>query len=91
MKQLCVGSPVGPLLLREENGKLTGLSFLDEAVTNAVDETPLLLDAKKQLAEYFAGTRKTFSLPLAFSGTPFQEKIWRGMQAIPYGEVRSKN
>ncbi len=54
-------------------------------------QTPhALLDAlREQLAEYFDGRRRDFTLPLAFPGTPFQQRLWRALQQIPYGETRS--
>jgi len=42
-----------------------------------------------QLAEYFAGRRRMFRLPLAPVGTPFQLSVWQGLRAIPYGETMS--
>ncbi|OIO63309.1 MAG: XRE family transcriptional regulator [Candidatus Marinimicrobia bacterium CG1_02_48_14] len=42
-----------------------------------------------QLQEYFAGKRKEFSVPLVLVGSPFQEKVWRALLAIPFGETRS--
>lgn len=52
-------------------------------------ETPLLLNAKKQLEEYFAKKRKAFDLLLKPEGTQFQQKIWQLLCDIPYGETRS--
>ena len=46
-----------------------------------------LLAAATQLAEYFAGTRTAFDVPLAPSGTPFQLAVWRALAGIPYGET----
>ena len=43
----------------------------------------------RQLQEYFAGTRRTFELDLAPSGTPFQRLVLGALSAIPYGETRS--
>lgn len=45
--------------------------------------------AKKQLDEYFAGTRRRFDMPLLMVGTDFQKKVWNALQEIPYGETRS--
>jgi methylated-DNA-[protein]-cysteine S-methyltransferase len=46
--------------------------------------------AKKQLVEYLAGTRTIFDLPLDLSrGTAFQRRVWKTLQAIPYGELWS--
>lgn len=44
---------------------------------------------QKQLKEYFAGTRKTFNLPMDTQGTPFQQSVWHCLTDIPFGEVRS--
>jgi methylated-DNA-[protein]-cysteine S-methyltransferase len=45
--------------------------------------------AKRELVEYFSGRRRDFSVPLDMEGTPFQEKVWKALSEIPYGEVRS--
>lgn len=50
---------------------------------------PILLEAERQLQQYFAGTRTSFSLPLDFSGTDFQKSVWQALLTIPYGETRS--
>jgi methylated-DNA-[protein]-cysteine S-methyltransferase len=52
-------------------------------------EHPVLRAAEQQLAEYFAGARRVFDLPLAPEGTPFQQKVWRALLTIPFGETRS--
>lgn len=54
-----------------------------------VNETVLLKRANKQLQEYFSGKRKIFDLPLAPSGTEFQQKVWSSLQKIPYGKTNS--
>lgn len=48
---------------------------------------PLLLEVEQQLIEYFDGKRQTFTLPIAFNGTPFQIAVWNTLQQIPYGEM----
>lgn len=45
--------------------------------------------AQQQLAEYFAGSRQQFDLKLDLLGTEFQQAVWRGLQALPYGTVCS--
>lgn len=42
-----------------------------------------------ELAEYFAGTRRRFEVPLVLAGTPFQEEVWRALLGIPYGATTS--
>lgn len=88
-------SPLGVLLLRERDGFLTECAFLEEeeaaesaipvARTSAEAPTPLLRRTWDQLAEYFAGQRKEFNLPLAPEGTPFQHAVWEKLLEIPYG------
>jgi methylated-DNA-[protein]-cysteine S-methyltransferase len=46
-------------------------------------------DVRRQLAEYFAGTRRTFELELDPGGTAFQQRAWHALAEIPYGETRS--
>jgi methylated-DNA-[protein]-cysteine S-methyltransferase len=50
---------------------------------------PVAASAAAQLLEYFAGTRRSFDLPLDLRGTPFQEKAWRALATIPYGTTVS--
>lgn len=50
---------------------------------------PVLLEAERQLNDYFSGKRKSFSLKLDFRGTEFQKKVWAAMLTIPFGETRS--
>jgi AraC family transcriptional regulator of adaptative response/methylated-DNA-[protein]-cysteine methyltransferase len=42
-----------------------------------------------QLEQYFSGERRTFDIPLVLPGTPFQQRVWEGLQSIPYGSTRS--
>jgi len=54
------------------------------------DSSPRLRAAKKQLIEYMAGKRTSFTLPLDFSeGTAFQRRVWRTLQSVPYGKLSS--
>jgi len=46
-------------------------------------------EARRQLTEYFAGSRRAFDLPLAAGGTPFQQRVWDALRRIPYGETIS--
>ena len=51
--------------------------------------TPLLVQCKKQLGEYFDGSRQEFSLPLHITGTEHQQKTWAMLQSIQYGQTIS--
>jgi methylated-DNA-[protein]-cysteine S-methyltransferase len=53
------------------------------------DDHPVLEATAAQLAEYFAGRRRVFDLPLEFRGTPFQQAVWNALLTIPFGETRS--
>jgi methylated-DNA-[protein]-cysteine S-methyltransferase len=50
---------------------------------------PLINKAKRELAEYFSGERRRFSVPLAPEGTTFQKKTWAILSRIPYGQTLS--
>src|SRR5262245_13162823 len=50
---------------------------------------PHLTLLRKELGEYFAGKRREFTVPLDMRGTPFEMRVWRELQGIPYGETRS--
>lgn len=85
-----IQSPLGPLTLVEEDGALVQLAFDGYTVLESEEvDSPLLREAERQLASYFAGQLQVFSLPLCTKGTPFQEKVWCALQKIPYGETRT--
>src|SRR5260370_33447650 len=86
MPEITVQSPLGPLTLAEAEGCITRLDWRAAARS---EETPLLREARRQLAAYFAGTLRRFDLPLTLHGSPLQQSVCRGIQRIPYGSTRS--
>ena len=89
-------SPVGELtLVGSDNGLAAILWESDEPFRlrlGAISEDkrhPVLLEAERQLTEYFSGKRKSFSLKLDFKGTEFQKKVWAALLTIPFGETRT--
>ncbi|MGW0815783.1 methylated-DNA--[protein]-cysteine S-methyltransferase [Streptomyces viridiviolaceus] len=95
MKQHTVtDSPYGPLTLVAEDGVLCGLYMTDqrhrppEETFGAPDDSPFA-EAQEQLAAYFAGDLKDFTLDLRLNGTPFQRGVWDQLRKIPYGETRT--
>ena len=46
-------------------------------------------EAVKQLKEYFAGKRKSFTVPVDPDGTEFQKTVWKSLMTVPYGETRT--
>ena len=88
MPRLNLDSPVGRITLFEEDGFITALDWGGKS-KNAGEPSQLLVEAKRQLTAYFAGKRKSFELPLKPSGSPTEQKIWRAMAEIPFGETRT--
>jgi AraC family transcriptional regulator of adaptative response/methylated-DNA-[protein]-cysteine methyltransferase len=98
-----IASPVGPLVAGATTEGLCLLEFSDRRMLEAQLETlkrrlgvPLIpgrnrwLEAlRQQLEEYFGGRRRSFDLPLVIRGTPFQERVWKALLTIPYGETWS--
>lgn len=95
-------SPIGPLTLFASDYGLCALQFAknEEAMVKfkrnhhfamcEYEHRPeAVQDAIEQLNQYFQGTRTTFQLPLDLRGTPFQLKVWKELQQIPYGETAS--
>ena len=91
MKKVYVySSPVGKLGIDVDEKGLRKIEFLKDDAIDVVDgDNELVMEVKRQLNEYFRGERKTFDLPLALCGTPFQLKVWEALQTIPYGDTRS--
>jgi|MGYP001627603713 methylated-DNA-[protein]-cysteine S-methyltransferase len=53
------------------------------------DRSPVLEQARRELEEYAAGTRRRFEVPFELDGTHFQCEVWKALFEIPYGEVRT--
>jgi methylated-DNA-[protein]-cysteine S-methyltransferase len=88
-------TPVGPLLIAADDEGLRAIEFQPNRHPVARDagwregDHPLIDLARRQLDEYFAGTRRTFDLPLAPHGTDFQRVVWFELARIPYGGTLS--
>jgi len=99
MSYTVIDSPIGALTLvaDDETSALRALYMVEHRYAPSPDtfgERLTGADAERvfgvvtsQLAEYFAGTRQTFDLPLAPVGTEFQLAVWQQLRAIPYGET----
>ncbi|MBM7335022.1 MAG: methylated-DNA--[protein]-cysteine S-methyltransferase [Alcanivorax sp.] len=87
-------SPLGPLLLLGDGEALSGLYMNAQKHRPALerdrrrDDAPFRA-AREQLAAYFAGELRVFDLPLAPSGSAFQQSVWRALLDIPYGDTAS--
>jgi O-6-methylguanine DNA methyltransferase len=96
-----VPMPVGEILVAGTERGVCGLIVAAHAeMPSALDalrqycpHAPLVPDAErlsnatKQLREYLAGERQMFDVPLDLNGTPFQQRVWEALLAIPYGET----
>lgn len=88
---LFLSTKIGQIAIEENGTAVTNVYFGNEAAISKapVRETELLKEAARQLEQYFAGKQREFSLPLAPDGTEFQQKVWRALCSVPYGETRS--
>jgi AraC family transcriptional regulator of adaptative response/methylated-DNA-[protein]-cysteine methyltransferase len=98
-----IRTPLGPMIAAASSRGVCLLEFTDRRMLEAQLETlgrrlrlplvpgehPLVDRLKSELAEYFAGKRRSFEVPLHVSGSPFQERVWQELLKIPYGETRS--
>jgi methylated-DNA-[protein]-cysteine S-methyltransferase len=87
-------TPLGIVFATAVGGAVTGLYYeggrhapaIDPRWTHDPRDEPLVA-CEKQLLEYLKGMRKRFELVLSPQGTPFQQRIWKEIAGIPYGEV----
>ena len=86
---LYIDSPLGTIELREKNGFITDLNFREESAEIKTSRSPILSACAAQLAEYFAGKRTNFDLPLAMEGTIFQREVWEALRTVAFGRTTS--
>jgi AraC family transcriptional regulator of adaptative response/methylated-DNA-[protein]-cysteine methyltransferase len=96
-------SPLGPLVAGATAEGVCLLEFTDRRMLEAQFATvrrrfnvalvpgdnPHLGRLRSELAEYFGGARREFTVPLVYPGTPFEQQVWKELLRIPYGETRS--
>lgn len=82
-------SPIGALEITGMEAGISAIAFLDDPAPTSEDIPPDLADCVRQLEEYFAGTRKEFTVELAPKGTPFERRVWAHLLDIPFGETRT--
>src|SRR5688572_7825925 len=98
-----IDTPLGPMIAGATDEGLCLLEFTDRRMLEAQlqrlgtllkqplvpGEHPHLAHTREELARYFAGTLTSFTVPMVFRGTPFEERVWRELTRIPYGETIS--
>ena len=98
MNMMVKPSPVGPLTLVSDKGRLVGCYFAnsDSVKQKLADcelgpgaNDPVLRAACKELELFFSGRLKKFTIPVAPNGTEFQRLVWKALQKIPFGQTTS--
>ena len=98
-----IRTPLGPMICAVKDDELVLLEFADRRMVPTQlkrlrallgcryrrGRTALHQKIQRQLAEYFAGKRLDFDIPMAVPGTPFQRKVWTELRRIPAGTTRS--
>lgn len=83
-------SPVGSLFLQADDSHLTRLSFTPQNKDYPSQTShPVLHKAREQLLAYFRHEIHSFDVPLKFSGTDFQNRVWQQLQQIDYGQTET--
>jgi methylated-DNA-[protein]-cysteine S-methyltransferase len=88
-------SPLGELEISASEDTLHSILFVDTQKKpaprrSASEDLPkVIYQTIQELEEYFAGTRREFSVNFSHSGTDFQQKVWAELYNIPYGETIS--
>ncbi len=88
MYQTQLSSPLGPISVHSDGACITAVEF-GSAKLNEASECEVLLRAKAQLEDYFAGRLQTFDLPLSPEGTTFQQRVWQALTKVPFGQTTS--
>ncbi len=81
-----ISTLLGNIRLESREGCLSQVKFTEEQTDGEIFDQ-VLLSAKEQLEEYFAGKRKNFDMPIGLGGTDFQRKVWMEVAGIPFGQT----
>lgn len=86
-----IHAPIGILILKERDGAICAIDLARESDDRPADSaaTPVLEQAAREIAEYFAGKRTAFTFPMRAQGTPFQTAVWDALLHIPFGEKKT--
>ena len=82
-------SPIGCVEITGTEQGILSVDFLDTPCKASSDIPGCLASCVRQIAEYFKGTRKEFTLDLVLQGTAFQRRVWSALRRIPYGKTAS--
>jgi len=79
-------SPIGLVEIGGTATHIVSLYFVEDRRV-VFEPNPTVLEAVRQVGEYFSGQRRVFELDLALHGTAFQEQVWRQLLTVPYGQA----
>lgn len=86
---LVLPSPVGDMVIRGNHEVIRSLRFQPGQKNRKTEQAQWASDCQQQLMNYWAGEPVVFDLPIKPLGTAFQQAVWQGLQAIPYGQLSS--
>ena len=84
----CFNSPIGAVRLTEDGGSIIRIELVD-TFDESTAPTPVLHEAAQQIKAFLCGNRQQLDFPIRMAGTPFQQRVWRALQQIPYGTTRT--
>jgi methylated-DNA-[protein]-cysteine S-methyltransferase len=89
-------SPLGLLRIGGTDTYINEISFIDRLEDTDYQRTglqepvtPMVIQCIEQLIQYFQGVRRVFDFPVSQEGTPFQQRVWNELTAIPFGKTLS--
>ena len=83
-------SPIGLIRVFESNGKVTSIDLAVGGSKETSSTNPTLIQAKKEIDSYFAGSLTKFTLPVDLTkGTPFQRAVWQEINKLKFGQVKT--
>jgi methylated-DNA-[protein]-cysteine S-methyltransferase len=87
-------SPIGAIKIVAAEHSIEELIFVEPEILPTIealvtDSNDVIHQCMEELIEYFAGTRRTFSVPINQAGTEFQQKVWRELYEVPFGKTLS--
>ncbi len=87
MYKAYIDSPLGVLEIISSDKGINKINFVQKKKEGSYNK--ILIECEKQLRKYFSGKIKKFDLPIDVSGSLFEEKVWKSLARINYGETKS--
>lgn len=81
--------PFGQVTISASDHYLLGIDLFSSPVVASTQPNPTIQKLIRELEAFFVQAHNTWSTPLLFQGTDFQQKVWLYLRTIPIGETRS--